>query len=322
MKEYHIATVTRNIEKASGATTPEKTAKVSAQELKGAVYFKAESLYDGEYPIPAYPPFGFVGDNGAGDFWTLKVGTVILVEMEDTLDLPDPRYVCTLYSNVRDIHRDFKKHYPYRLGRVTDSGHKLIWDDKVGDEIVNFEHKFGHRIFFDKDGSMIIHGRKVTDRDEREEDNDKVDPSWFKLFYDRTNNKVLFRYQESDSLGSEIVLDNFGIKVTDKNMNIIEMNDSGIKVTDKNTNKVDMNDSGIKVQDKNGNIVELKSGEVNITASGDCNVTASGNCLLNASMIGLNGMTSEVTSKNSHLGVIDLITGAPIVPTTTVFVDI
>lgn len=64
------------------------------------------------------------------------------------------------------------------------------------------------------------------------------------------------------------------------------------------------------------------TGDAEVVAGGDCNVTASGNINAKGSKIGLNGMVSGVTTANSHMNVIDLITGAPVQPSTTVFADI
>lgn len=261
MKEYHIAVVTRNIEKASGSTSFEKTAKVSSQTLMGSVYFKAESLYDGEYPLPAYPPFGFASLNGAGDFWVPKVGDNILVEIDDSIDLPDPRYICCLYTNVRTIHRDFRKNYPYRLGKVTNSGHKLIYDDKSGEETINFEHTFGQRLFFDKDGSISIKSRKVTKRDDKDELKDGVASEFGELYIDLNEIKLY------DHRINYIKLNSDGVKVEDKNGNKTTHDATGINFQDKNGNKMIMDASGIKLEDKNGNKVTMSAAGINIDSA-------------------------------------------------------
>lgn len=64
------------------------------------------------------------------------------------------------------------------------------------------------------------------------------------------------------------------------------------------------------------------NGNVDIDASGDVNVTAGGNAKVQASQIQLNGSASGVTTANSHQGVIDMITGIPVQPSTTVFADV
>jgi len=71
-----------------------------------------------------------------------------------------------------------------------------------------------------------------------------------------------------------------------------------------------------------GKIDVNTSGDANITAGGDINVTASGNANVKAAQIALNGTSSGITTANSHMGVIDLITGAPVMPSTTTFGDV
>lgn len=64
------------------------------------------------------------------------------------------------------------------------------------------------------------------------------------------------------------------------------------------------------------------SGDTTVTAGGDCDVTASGKIAAKASVITLNGMSSGITTANSHLSVIDLITNVPVIPSPTVYGDI
>jgi len=154
-KEYHIGIVTRNIEKAAGFTNEEKTAAVSSDALAGAVYFKAETLYEGEYPLPAEPSFPFASWDGAGWFFTPKVGDTVLIEIDQSLDIPAPRVVCMLYTNIRKIDEEFKTHYPWRMGFISTSGHKLIFDDMEDEWMMKIEHTFGGGIVWDKNGNTI-----------------------------------------------------------------------------------------------------------------------------------------------------------------------
>jgi len=197
-KEYHIGIVTRNIIKASGITSFTKTAKESSS-LQGAVYFQAETLYEGEYPEPARPCFGYASALGAGLFWVPKVGDTLLIEIDNSLDIPDPRYIASEYTNDYDIHRDFKKNYPWRLGWFTNCGHRLVWDDKEDEEQIYFEHTFGGRYNFKKDGSYELWIREITDRDEKDEEKDKYEEDWYKQFLDYTEKMFQMRYQELDA---------------------------------------------------------------------------------------------------------------------------
>lgn len=71
-----------------------------------------------------------------------------------------------------------------------------------------------------------------------------------------------------------------------------------------------------------GAVTMTTQSDINVTSSGDVNITASGDMNLMASSIALNGTASGITTSNSHMGVIDLITGVPVMPSTTTFGDI
>lgn len=165
-KETHNAIVTRNIE-ADEATT---------LLLRGAVYFNSPTLFEGEYPLPAFPCFPFASaPNGAGFFFVPKVGDEIEVEVfvddpnnpDDTTDaeLPEPRWVCMIYSDAADIAEEFKVNYPFRMGWKTNSGHILLFDDKEGKELVKMAHKIGTFFEWTKDGDWLekIVRNKVID---------------------------------------------------------------------------------------------------------------------------------------------------------------
>lgn len=74
--------------------------------------------------------------------------------------------------------------------------------------------------------------------------------------------------------------------------------------------------------DASGKVDINSGGETNVKAGGDCNVTAGGKAVVKASAIELNGASSGITTKNSHQGVIDFITGVPVQPSTTVKSDV
>jgi hypothetical protein len=100
-------------------------------------------------------------------------------------------------------------------------------------------------------------------------------------------------------------------------------------------------DGSFSVQHSAVTVQLEKNGVVNITATGNINVntpananvtaanvniTASDKIVESAKEIDLNGNSGDpgrgVTSSNSHMGVIDLITGVPVEPSTTVFIDV
>lgn len=90
--------------------------------------------------------------------------------------------------------------------------------------------------------------------------------------------------------------------------------DSGVSLTITPDGKVSLT--------AKGDVSVSAQGKVDVQAGGDANITAGGNITATGSKIILNGSGSGVTTKNSHQGVIDLITGAPVQPSTTVFADV
>lgn len=61
---------------------------------------------------------------------------------------------------------------------------------------------------------------------------------------------------------------------------------------------------------------------IKISASGNIEIIASTKVKVKAPKVELNGAASGITTANSHMNVIDLISGAPVTPSTTVFSDI
>jgi len=160
-KEIHNAIVTRNTDPDLGT------------QLRGAVFFNAPGLFDGEYPIPAQPTFQYASTNGAGFFHVPKVGDEIEVEVTvddqntpyDTTDveLPEPRWIAMVYSNAADMADEFKQNYPFRMGWKANSGHILLFDDFEGEERVEIDSSGGHSfIMDDKKGNAQVVVRSST----------------------------------------------------------------------------------------------------------------------------------------------------------------
>lgn len=162
-KEIHNAIVTRNTDPDLGTA------------LRGAVFFDAPGLFNGEYPLAAQPCFPFASANGAGFFVIPKVDDEIEIEVnvddpnnpDDTTDaeLPEPRWRCMIYSDAADIAEEFKVNYPFRMGWKSNSGHILLFDDKEGSELVQLSHKIGTGFTWDKDGNWtedVKKDKKIT----------------------------------------------------------------------------------------------------------------------------------------------------------------
>lgn len=161
--ETHNATVTRNTDEDLGVA------------LRGAVFFEAPTLFDGEYPQPALPCFPFASAKGAGMFYVPKVGDEIevLIRVDDPQNphdtddaqLPEPRWIAMIYSDVSDIFSEFQKNYPFRMGWVSNSGHHMIFDDTEGEELVRFAHTVGTFFEMDQTGdySESIQRNKIVE---------------------------------------------------------------------------------------------------------------------------------------------------------------
>jgi hypothetical protein len=71
-----------------------------------------------------------------------------------------------------------------------------------------------------------------------------------------------------------------------------------------------------------GKVSITSTGDTDIKVGGDCNLTSTGKTVIKAQEIDLNGSASGITTMNSHQGVIDLITGVPVNPSSTVKADV
>lgn len=156
-REIHNAIVTRNVD-------PDLDPELG-ETLKGAVFFEAKTLFEGEYPTPALPCFPHAGANGAGFFFVPEVGDEIEVEIYvddpnspyDTTDteLPEPRWRCMVYSDAADIDDEFKVNYPNRMGWKSKTGNMLMFDDTEGEELVRLAHMVGTVIEMDRAGNWL-----------------------------------------------------------------------------------------------------------------------------------------------------------------------
>jgi len=296
--------------------------------LRGAIYFQSDTLLeDQEYPIPAQPNFNFVSaalktSNGnentgsAGFFYVPEPGDFIEVVIDTSVSHPRPYYRAMFYNNVNDLARNFKTNYGKRLGWKTKSGHIFIFDDTKGEESILLEHSFGGQIEFESNGNVNFLARKVTRRDKKSPSKDTESDQFHKITLDFEQKSIFIE----DNENNKITLDPTGIKLIDKSENIIEMKPSGIDITVKGSNNVKIDsDASINI----GSAANITVGsEATIDVGANCNIKAAGTCKLEATQIQLNGSVSGITTANSHSGVIDLITGAPVIPSTTIFGDI
>lgn len=144
------------------------------------------------------------------------------------------------------------------------------------------------------------------------------------------NNKIHI-IEDTEAGNQYILIEDAGgnlIKMDYKN-NQLTVNSIGKTKIDTATDKDEtvggnetQNVTGNKTDTIGGNKTEDISGTLTINVGGAANITAGGTATITAPQIHLNGQASGITTENSHLGVIDLITGVPVIPSTTVKSDI
>lgn len=276
-KEIHNAIVTRNTDTNLGVN------------LRGAIFFEAPTLFEGEYPLPAYPCFQWASKDGAGFFVVPKVDDEIEIEIEvddgsfDTTDveLPEPRWRCMIYSDAADIDDIFKENYPFRMGYKSNSGHYWLMDDTEDNQFFSLFSSKGHQLTFSdiKDNEHVL--LKTV--------------SGHQILLDDKNDKILFTH-------------NNGTKY--------EIDTNGDWLEEVIRNKVEniLNDYNLTI-DNNYNITV--GGKKTINVTGDCEltcsnakVTASSKVEVTGATIELNGNTGKVVT-DATSPYIDLITGSP-----------
>jgi hypothetical protein len=126
----------------------------------------------------------------------------------------------------------------------------------------------------------------------------------------------------------DMVFDRDGIRITDKFKNQIDMKSGGVDenvVADHNV-KIAANEKittgGNRAEDVTGNDKKTVGGNMDLTVTGNCNITVNGVTKLTCPDVQLNGNASGITTANSHMNVIDFITGVPVLPSTTVKGDV
>ena len=282
--EKHFAIVTRNVDDRIGA------------QGRGLVYFQSETLSgEAEFGEPAEPAFPLAGQNQEGFFWVPQVGDQIEVEINRADEHMVPRYVRMLYSSEDDIADEFKTNYPNRMGWKTRSGHIFLFDNATPEggpdegldkELVKLAHKIGTGWEWHKNGDEI----KTIIRDLKE-----------------TIQRNVIREvvgTVTETLKAEVTRTITG------------------KLTETIKNDVQRKIQGNLTEDIGGNISGKAGGGTTQESGGEHKIMAGGNVDVMGAMILLNGSASGVTTENSHMGVIDLITGVPVMPSTTVFADI
>lgn len=290
--EVHNAIVTRNLDPALGAS------------LRGAVYFNAPTLFEGEFPLPASPCFPFASDKGAGIFFVPQVGDEIEVEILaddgtfDTSDveLPEPRWRCMLYSDAAEIAEEFQSNYTKTMGWKTNSGHILLFDDSEGEEFLRLAHKIGTILEIDKEGSWLetIVKNKISEITENFTINVGKD-----LTITVTENKtVTVTKKRTTDIGEE---EDHSVG---KTLSVTIGEDWNVQVA-----------GDAMIQCENAKI--NANSNVEVQAGGDAKITAGGKVEEMGSTVEMNGSAGSVVTTASD-PLVDNITGAPHVGVPTV----
>lgn len=259
MLEKHYAEVTRN-------TDPEE-----GTQLRGAVYFKSETLTgDVEYPLPAQPCFHFAGSN-RGFFFVPEPGDIIEIEIDNAISTPEPKWLCMVYSSEDDIPREFSKNYTKRMGYVSKSGHAFVFDDTDGAEEMFIQHMFGSRIKFFDDGSISMKSREIVLRDETDEANDVEGAVWFgELLFDFPNKIINL----IDKFENSLIFESSGVTLFDSNQNSFKMSSGGIELKDVAGNTVKVGATNITITDVAGNKIEVGPAGINVISVGPMQLDA------------------------------------------------
>lgn len=192
---------------------------------------------DGELPMWIEPEldWGWVLIPDVGEIVEIVVSAQDITDDsfgQSSIDAPNVRWRGARHwsdradgENPRPVPNDFKTNYGKRRGFVTPAGHIFLFDDTNGAEKINISH-----------------------------------------------------YSQKDQKHSFISIDEDGsIVLSNKNGSLIYLNaaQAQIAIIDEHGNSYTTDEDGIRLIDKNSNIVEMKSGDVTILSQG--NVTAMGN---------------------------------------------
>lgn len=229
-----------------------------------------------------------------GTFTTPSIGDLVYIEA----DAGEVEYIVAWGNATKgldeapEIPARFKRDVPTNRGMHTPGGHFFEMDDGIAPLTGTPQ---------DKNFTTNNRGIRVTSA---------------------ANNKI--HIIEDTSAGNQyILIEDAGgnlIKLDYKN-NQLTVNSIGKTKIDTATDKNETV-GGNETQSISGNKSEDIGGTLTINVGGAANITAGGTATITAPAINLNGSASGITTENSHLGVIDLITGVPVIPSTTVKSDV
>jgi len=159
-------------------------------------------------------PFGGLADQGL--FMIPEIDAAVWVEFEAG-DINRPIWTGVYWRQSSDVPAEAQKDEPTTRMLKTPSGHILRFDDASGEEKFVLHHPADAELTIDHQGTVILR----------------------------------------DGGGGTVTMD------ADAGKLVLE---------DQHRNSITMDANGIKIQDKNGNLIQLKAGEITIKAAGKVNI--------------------------------------------------
>mgnify|MGYP001161683300 CR=1 FL=1 len=176
-------------------------------DRRGRVRVRVPALLGDAATDWALPCFPCGGLSGQGWYAVPQVDAQVWVEFEAG-DLDHPIWSGTFWQQSGDVPAEVQDPPSSTLLR-TPQGHRLLLEDKDGQEAIELVHKGGASLKIDENGSVAL-----------------TDQGGAKVTLDADANQILIE----DANGNSIALTNAGTTVKDANGNQIEMAASGITV--------------------------------------------------------------------------------------------
>lgn len=269
---------------------------------RGRITIKVPQLF-GDYELPQMAePIDFRNSaRGKGEFFPPDDGDWVYVMFEGG-DQRFPLYMGGWYGNadLDPIFTHGEKGVPQVRGYKDKFGHYWIFDQTPGKERIRVLNPLPHEA-----GSAPSQWNEIEMNVEAGKERIKIFNVDQDMVYDRDGIRI------TDRFGNKIDMKQGG-----RDENIVQ--DNNVQIASNQTENV----GGNRTDSVGGNETDTIGGNWDITVSGNCNINVNGVTKVTCPDVQLNGNSSGITTMNSHMGVIDFITGIPVMPSTTVKGDI
>lgn len=263
-------------------------------QKRGRVMIKVPTLF-GDFVLPQMAdPRDFRNSaKGKGEFYPPDVDDWVFVEFEGG-DQRFPVYSGGWYSkgDLDPIFEHTADGIPLVRGYKDKFGHYWIFDQTPGKERIRILNPLPHEA-------------------------GQAPSQWNEIEMNVEAGKERIRIFNVDQ---DMVYDRDGIRITDKFGNQINMKAGGRDEKIVADNNIDV--AANRTDKVGSNETKTVGGNWDITVSGNCNLNVNGVTKVTCPDVQLNGNNSGITTMNSHMGVIDFITGVPVQPSTTVKGDV